>query len=197
MSLSPTFIRASFFGMIWIAFTCSAIGQEPNHRFSEESVNLKIEGEMLIVSGMYFIVGEVGEKAVITLALPSGTGFGELDSLHIFDVLKDQPLEPASLNRKEMKFELSFNSQQELVQVFYRIQLLGTRVEYPINHITQGKEPLKKACYILFSPESRNPRKFSYAPTESIDAGANKFFYWEMYDFYPEENFEFRFTGLN
>jgi hypothetical protein len=160
----------------------------------KQSVNMKIEKDLLLVSGMYYVTGTAAEPSTVIFPLPNGTYYGAVDSLHVYDVSNSDSINATLLDEETILFSLNFdNTSEYLIQVFYRIKLLGSIAEYPFSRNAGGTEKIETACFYLNAPVKMNVRKFNYIPKDTIDAGANVDYYWEMHDFVPKENFEFRF----
>lgn len=163
--------------------------------FKRQSVNMKLDKGHFLVSGMYFLTGNPGEKSTFSLQFPTGSAYGEIDSLHVYDVTKAMVITADSQDKKRATYSVVLDeSGESLVQTFYLLKLTGSRAEYPFS-LDSGKYfKLEKACFYLIAPVSMNVSKFNYTPKDTIDAGANVVYYWEMHDFTPTSSFEFRFN---
>jgi hypothetical protein len=163
--------------------------------FTRQSVNMKIDKGHLLISGMYFVSGPAEESSSISFPFPFGVNYGEIDSLHIYDVVKSDFITFDKKVRKSVTFTLDFdNKGKSMIQIYYRLKLLGNKAEYPFREDEVDFAKLDKACFYLIAPTEMNVRNFTYLPKDTIDAGLNVVYYWEMHDFKPEQNFEFRFA---
>jgi hypothetical protein len=155
---------------------------------------MKIEMGYFLVSGMYFISGIPGDKVSISIPFPNGVYYGEIDSLHIYDVAASDFIPVDKIDKKAVHFSISFDATGEfLLQIFYRLRLLGNKAEYPFYRDLHNENKIEKACFYLIAPTNLDAHRFNYIPKDTIDAGDNIVYYWELFDFSPMENFEFRF----
>ena len=119
-----------------------------------------------------------------------------MDSLHVYDVFESDYIHPELQEGKNIYFSLDFNNTREyLIQIYYRIKLLGNIAEYQFSHNVSGNEKLDKASFYLIAPVKMNVRKFNYIPNDTIEAGENIVYFWEMIDFEPKGSFEFKFRN--
>lgn len=165
-------------------------------QFVEQSVNMKIDNGYFLVSGLYFIKGSPGEYTTITFPFPSGPAYGDIDSIHIFDVAKNVDIIPDELNDLAVNFTVKFDqSDKYLFQLYYRVKLLSNKAEYKFSLNEEAIKDLKKASFYFIAPTSLEAKRFTYPPMDTIFAGDNIVYFWVMYDFTPTENMAFRFTS--
>lgn len=157
---------------------------------------MRINNGYFLVSGLYFVKGTPNAYTTITFPFPNGPSYSAIDSLHIYDVTKDVYITPDEINARAVNFTIKFDESDEyLFQLYYKLKLLGGKAEYNFSMNEEAIESLDQACFYLIAPTELDVRKFSYIPKDTIDAGENTVFYWEMYDFTPEEKLEFRFRS--
>lgn len=177
--------------LISLAMTKNVHSQ--SYSVKRQSVNMKIEKGYFFVSGMYFISGLADEKLSITFPFPYGATYGEIDSLHIYDVIKSEFLVLEHRDRKSVRFSIEFDrTGEDLIQLYFRIKLLGNKAEYPFSK-EEPANKIEKACFYLIAPTDLEASRFNYIPQDTIDAGLNVVYYWEFHDFSPNKDFEFRF----
>lgn len=166
-------------------------------QFVRQSVNMRIDKGNFLVSGLYFVKGTPNAYTTITFPFPHGPAYSTIDSIHIYDVTKDSYITPDEINDLAVNFTVKFDDSDEyLFQLYYKLKLLGGKAEYKFSLNEEAIESLDKACFYLIAPTELGVRKFSYPPKDTIDAGENTVFYWEMYDFTPKENLTFRFRSF-
>ena len=164
--------------------------------FTRQSVNMKIENRLLLVSGMYFVNSQDHQLSTVVFELPNGNNYGTVDSLSVFDVNSNKDIDSTLMEESHILFTLDFREKEEyLIQVHYRIPLEGNIAEYPFSSNTTTKNKLQQATFYLIAPTDMKVKNFTYNPTDTIDAGSNVVYYWEMLDFKPTGNFAFRFKN--
>lgn len=177
------------------AFIMPAAAQEC--LFTRQSVNMKIEKRHMFISGMYFISAEAGSENEVTFPFPSGPLFGGIDSVHIYNVSGDNEIEPEQIGRKDMRFPVKVDhTGGALVQVYYTLTLLGNKAVYPFSQNALQGETLEKACFYLIAPASMGMEHSNYKLKDTINAGENMVYVWEMYDFCPKEDLVVRFENM-
>lgn len=186
------FFRPILF-VLAISFLKPGIAQDLN--FYKESITFKIETNCFYVNGDYYLKSSTNGKRVLYYPFPLDDLYGAVDSVSIYDVNRQEKLEPFKQSERGLFFNFTTDSLVETyLQIAYQQKLLGKRAEYILTTTQAWGKAFEKADYQLIVPDGIEVTRFSYPPDRTITVENERIYFWSKYNFMPAKNMVFEFT---
>lgn len=165
--------------------------------FYRENITMRISVDKFYVTGLYYLRCDKPEKKLLAYPFPLDKLYGQVDSILIYDLTSDTGLSPLRSDSAGLVFAVDFRSGGEkLVQISYQQELLGNRAEYILKSTRAWRQPLDEAHYQLVVTNDFIMTHFSIPPQDSIMAGKEKVYTWDMMNYMPLENMVFGFNPM-
>lgn len=163
--------------------------------FYRENITMKIQEHHFYVSGTYYFrVDQPGIKQLY-YPFPVSDLFGNPDSVYLFDLTNNAPIEPTVSDSSGLLFLADFSKYSDLgIQISYRQPLLGSKAEYILETTKVWGKPFREATYQLIIPKSLIITRFAIVPDDFIITDQEKIYTWEKYNYMPERNMVFEFS---
>jgi hypothetical protein len=155
---------------------------------------MRIEKEHFYVTGSYYLKTVQDKSVALVYPFPMDSLMGEVDSISVFNLTANEPIEILSKRREGIAFKANFGDTTDLViLISYRQKLLGNRAEYILESTKGWKKPFEQADYQLIVPDSLKIISFSIPPDESVKTDQEIIYYWSKTNYMPEVNMIFEF----
>jgi hypothetical protein len=175
-----------------IILSLGASGQKLS--FYRENITMKIEKQQFYVSGTYFFRYNLTDKKLLYYPFPTGDQFGNPDSVFLYDLTNNIPIEPMEQDSSGLLFLADFSKSSDIcVQISYKQPLLENQAEYILETTRVWGKPLDEATYQLIIPTSLSITRFAIPPDDSIITDLEKIYTWEKFNYMPEQNMVFEF----
>lgn len=162
--------------------------------FYKEIITMKIEKDYFYVSGSYYLKTVRDRSVALVYPFPVDSLMGEVDSILVFDMTENKPIELINKRAEGIAFKADFGDKNELViLISYRQKLLGGRAEYILESAKGWKKPFEEADYQLIIPDSLKVVSFSIPPDESVISDKEIIYYWSKTNYMPSKNIVFEF----
>ena len=118
-----------------------------------------------------------------------------MDSILIFNITGNKPIEILSKKKTGVLFRADFGKEKEIqLLIAYRQKLPGNKAEYILESTASWRKPLEQADYQLIVPADLEITRFSIQPDTFMEAGEEMVYYWTKKNYMPQVNmiFEFR-----
>ncbi|MCK9398930.1 MAG: hypothetical protein M0Q51_02900 [Bacteroidales bacterium] len=181
--------------LLFLIFLISySIGFGQDISFYKENITMKIEKDYFYVTGNYYLKTNGDKLATLVYPFQVDSLMGEVDSIYIFNLTANEPVEPLSNRRDGIVFRADFGDNTELlILISYRQKLSGNRAEYILESTIGWRKPLDQADYQLIIPDNLKVVRFSIPPDESILTDTERIYYWSKTDYMPTGNMVFEF----
>ena len=163
--------------------------------FFKENITMKIEQDFFYVTGDYFLKTDKDSSIVLVYPFPVDSLYGEVDSILIFNITGNKPIEILSKKKTGVLFRADFGKEKEIqLLIAYRQKLPGNKAEYILESTASWRKPLEQADYQLIVPADLEITRFSIQPDTFMEAGEEMVYYWTKKNYMPRVNmiFEFR-----
>ncbi|MCF8459077.1 MAG: hypothetical protein K9H62_24345 [Bacteroidales bacterium] len=165
-----------------------------NLNFFKESITFKIEKDHFFVNGEYFLKSPKSGNHTLFYPFPVDDLYGEVDSVSIVDVGRQENLHPFNISTSGLFFSFIVDSLVETqLQISYRQKLLGHRAEYILITTQAWNKALEKVNYQLIVAPEISITDFSYPPDKTVNIGNETVYFWTKYNFMPQKNMVFNF----
>jgi hypothetical protein len=182
--------RFLFFALI--ALSLGVSGQQLS--FYRENITMKIQEQQFYVSGTYYFRYNLTDKKLLYYPFPTGDQYGNPDSVFLYDLTNNKPIEPMKQDSSGLLFLVDFSKSSDIsVQISYRQTLLGNQAEYILETSKVWGKPFEEASYQLIIPANIVITRFAIPPGDSIITNPDKIYTWEKYNYMPEKNMVFEF----
>jgi hypothetical protein len=162
--------------------------------FYKENITMKIEKDYFYVTGDYFLKTSGDSSIVLVYPFPDDSLYGEVDTIFVFNVNENKPVEILDRRDYGVVFKINFEENNEVhLLISYRQKLLGNKAEYILETTASWRKPLEQADYQLIIPAEMQIVSFSYQPDHFMNAGDERIFYWSRQHFMPVVNMVFEF----
>jgi len=156
---------------------------------------MKIEADYFYVTGNYYLKTTGDRSIILVYPFPVDSLYGEVDSIYIFNLTSNTPVEFLDKKKNSLVFKADFGEFREIeILISYRQRLLGSRAEYILESTKGWRKPFEQADYQLIIPNDLEITLFSIPPDETVIADEERVYYWSRKNYMPEINmiFEFR-----
>lgn len=178
-----------------ITFGLSASGQQLS--FYRENITMKILEQHFYVSGTYYFRHDLSGIKQLYYPFPVSDQFGNPDSVYLYDLTNNAPIEPTEQDSSGLLFLADFSKYSDIsIQISYKQSLLGNRAEYILETTKVWGKPFKEATYQLIIPKNLIITHFAIAPDDSILTDKERIYTWEKYNYMPERNMAFEFSDV-
>jgi hypothetical protein len=162
--------------------------------FYKENITMKIEQDYFYVTGNYFLRTTGDQSIILVYPLPVDSLYGEVDSINIFNLTTNHPVNILERKKDVAVFKAEFGEYKEIeILISYRQKLLGNRAEYILESTASWRRPLEQADYQLIAPKGLEIINFAIPPDKSISAGEETIYYWAKKNYMPDRNMKFEF----
>ncbi len=163
--------------------------------FYKESITFKIEKDYFYVNGDYYLKSTENRSQILFYPFPVGNLYGDVDSVSIFDVNRQEKLNQFNKTEKGVYFTFTSDSLCEShLQIAYRQILLGNQAEYILETTQVWAKPLISARYQLITGSEIDVTSFSYDPDRLIELKGESIYFWAKQNFMPQKNMIFTFS---
>lgn len=164
--------------------------------FYRENITMRIEREKFYVTGLYYLRCERPEKKLLVYPFPAGQRYGPPDSVLIIDLTTGKEVLPLKADSTKLLFDVDFSTDPgKLVQISYQQELLGNHAEYILRSTRAWHQPLEEAHYQLITPQFLQITRFSIPPQDTLLAGKETIYTWELMNYMPETNMIIEFEA--
>jgi hypothetical protein len=162
--------------------------------FYGENITMKIQEHQFYVSGTYYFRYNLTDKKLLYYPFPTGDQYGNADSVFLYDLTNNAPIEPMEQDSSGLLFLADFSKSSEIsVQISYKQPLLGNQAEYILETTKVWGKPFEEATYQLIIPTSIVITRFAIPPDDSLMTDMEKIYTWEKSNYMPERNMVFEF----
>jgi len=162
--------------------------------FYKENITMKLEHDYFYVTGDYFLKTTGDRSVVLVYPFPVDSLYGEVDTIVVYNVTEDQPVEILERRKSGVVFKANFEETNEIhLLISYRQKLLGKTAEYILKTTASWKKPLEQADYQLIVPVEMEITRFSIPPDNLIESGKERVYYWFKKNYMPSDNMVFGF----
>ncbi|MFB6340198.1 hypothetical protein ACE1ET_00670 [Saccharicrinis sp. FJH62] len=166
-----------------------------NVSFFEEHIDFEINAACFSVNGIYSFYNSGPQDKLQPITFPFASDMDKIDSVRIIN-LNTGGLIPFAKQTKAVSFMLIIPAGDTVdVNIFYR-QKTSDINTYILTSTQAWGEPLKNAVYTLSTDADIGIKSFSYLPDSSQISNKKQFYFWEMQDFMPKQDFEIRLDSL-
>jgi len=163
--------------------------------FYRENITMKIREQKFLVTGTYYFRYNLTDGKLLYYPFPTGNQYGCPDSVYVFDLINNTPIEPRNRDCSGFLFPVDFSKSSEAtVQISYMQPLKGNQAEYILETTRLWGKPFEKATYQLIIPKDLNISRFAIQPDDTITTAQEKIYWWERADYMPESNMIFEFV---
>lgn len=187
IKLTANFMLRSILIFFSFIILTPAFAQDLN--FYKESISFKIEEGWFYVSGEYFLKSTDSSKKLLFYPFPTDSIYGEVDSVLIFDLSREEKIEAFKISDRGLYFNFMADSLVKTrLQISYRQKLLGNRAEYILLTTRAWGKAFEKANYQLIVPPGIEVTGFSYSPDKKVRIDGETIYFWTKYSFMPDKN---------
>jgi hypothetical protein len=155
---------------------------------------MKIDHDYFYVTGEYYLRTSGDKSIILVYPFPADSLYGETDSIFIYNLTSDLPVDILVQKRNSLLFNADFGDFKEiLILISYRQKLTGNRAEYILESTKGWGKPFEKADYQLIVPSGLEIISFSIPPDESTQTGEEIIYYWARVNYMPSVNMVFEF----
>jgi hypothetical protein len=185
-------MKKRFLFYVLIALSYGVSGQKLS--FYRENITMKIQEQQFYVSGTYYFRYNLTDKKLLYYPFPTGDQYGNPDSVFLYDLTNNTPVEPMKQDSSGLLFLVDFSKNSDIsVQISYKQPLLGNQAKYILETTKVWGKPIEEAFYQLITPANIVITRFAIPPHDSIITNLEKIYTWEESDYMPERNMVFEF----
>ena len=175
---------------ILIGLSCQA----QDLHFFKESITFKIEKDLFHVSGDYYLKSNVTGKKILFYPYPVDELYGEVDTINIYDVGRQELLEPFKESEHGVFLSFMADSTKEAhLKISYSHKLNGEQAEYILLTTQEWGKPFELATYQLIVENNLEVKEFSYTPDKKVEIENETLYFWKKENFMPIRNMIFKF----
>lgn len=177
------------------AFICSLITVGQDVSFYRENITMMISGRTFYVTGLYYLRSDCPENIFMAYPFPTKKLYGIADSILIIDLTDGSEIMPLRSDSATLTFPVDFlEGKEKLLQISYQQALNDNQAEYILKSTRAWQKPLEEAHYQLIIPQTLTVTRFSIPPMDSLSAGSEKIYTWDMTNYMPTVNMVFDFV---
>jgi hypothetical protein len=181
--------------LLFALFVLGLLASGQQLSFYRENITMKIQGQNFYVSGTYYFSQDQSGIKQLYYPFPVNDLLGNPDSVYLFDLTNNAPIEPTVQDSSGLLFLADFSKYSDLsIQISYRQPLFGNKAEYILETTKVWGKPFREATYQLIIPKSLIITRFAIAPDDFIVTDQEKIYTWKKYNYMPERNMVFEFS---
>jgi hypothetical protein len=164
--------------------------------FFQEDITFNLDINYFKVDGFYWFINHSNKsiEKLIYYPFDNNSALEQIDSVEVFDILKDSKLKISNLGRQGFSFLLEVTANNTAVcRIKYRQKIMSDSVKYILTSTQKWERPLENADYKLIVDKQIEITEFSYEPDKLFSIDGNKIYYWKMHNFMPVSDMIFRF----